>query len=153
MLDASPHDLDAHRLGLKAARRNRLDLISRTTGRLMSRMDAAAGVANAKVLLHPMTSRAVVHSSNHVATSVVDFHGRLGIERGRQDVEARRWGEAAVEVRDKVLETGAEGVDVAKRLGSETADRARTVTGKVASGIAERVLRRREDDGESRLDD
>jgi hypothetical protein len=112
----------------------------------MARMDAAAGAANAKVLLHPTTSRALVHSSNHVATAVVDFHGRLGIERGRQSLEARRWVDAAAEVRDKVVETGAGGVDAARHLGKETLDRARSVTGRLSSGIAERTLRRRADD-------
>lgn len=124
VLDASPDELDRHRLGLRAARKNRLELISRSTLRLMARMHAAAGFANTKVLLHPLTSRAVVDSSNHVATGVVDFHLRLGIERDRQSLEARRWVEAAAELRDKVLETGADGVDAAKRLGNESLDRA-----------------------------
>ena len=53
VLDASPEELDGHRLGLRAARQNRLELISRSTERLMARMDAAAGTANTKVLLHP----------------------------------------------------------------------------------------------------
>ena len=149
VLDASPDELDRHRLGLRAARQNRLELISRSTEHLMARMDAAAaGTANTKVLLHPTASRAVVHSSNHVATAVVEFHGRLGIERGRQSLEARRWADAAAEVKDKALETGAEGVDAARRLGNETLDRARSVTDKLSSGIAERALRRRGDDEE-----
>ncbi len=148
VLDASPEELDRHRLALRAARQNRLELITRSTERLMARMHAAAGTANTKVLLHPTTSRAVVHSSDHVATAVVDFHGRLGIERDRQSLEARRWVDAAAEVRDKVLETGAEGVDAARHLGNETLDRARSVTGKLSIGIAERALRRRGDDEE-----
>lgn len=75
----------------------------------------------------------------HDATAV------LGIERGRQSLDARRWVDAAAEARDKVLETGAEGVNAAKRLGNETLDRARSMTGKLSGGIAERVLRRRGD--------
>ncbi|KAB8186392.1 hypothetical protein [Microbispora catharanthi] len=148
VLDASPEELDRHRLALRAARQNRLELITRSTERLMARMHAAAGTANTKVLLHPTTSRAVVHSSDYVAIAVVDFQGRLGIERSRQSLEARRWVDAAAEVRDKVLETGAEGVDAARHLGNETLDRARSVTGKLSSGIAERALRRRGDDEE-----
>ncbi|MBO4271989.1 hypothetical protein [Microbispora triticiradicis] len=148
VLDTSPEELDRHRLGIRAARRNRLEIISRSTERLIARMDAAAGTANVKVLLHPTTSQAVVHSSNHVAIAVIDFHGRLGIERSRQSLEARRWVDAAVEVRDKVLETGAEGVDAARNLGNETLDRARSVTGKLSSGIAERALRLRGGDAE-----
>ncbi|MFF4350377.1 hypothetical protein [Streptomyces sp. NPDC001530] len=148
VLDASPDELDRHRLALRAARQNRMELISRSTERLMARVDAAVGTANAKVLLHPTASPAVVNSSNHVAIAVVDFHGRLGIERGRQSLDARRWVAAAAEARDKVLETGAEGVNAAWRLGNETLDRARSVTGNLSSGIAERVLRRRGDDEE-----
>jgi hypothetical protein len=146
VLDASPEELDRHRLALRTARNNRLELISRSTERLMARMDAAAGTANTKVLLHPSTSRDVVHSSNQVANAVVDFHGRLGIERGRQSVEARRWADAATEVTDKAREAGADGVDAARRLGNETLDQAKSATGKLSSRIAERALRRRKDE-------
>lgn len=54
-LDTAPDELGRHRLGLRAARPNRLDLVSRSTKRLMARMNAAAGTANMKVLLHPTT--------------------------------------------------------------------------------------------------
>jgi hypothetical protein len=143
VLDAAPDDLDGHRLGLKASRQKRLDIISRSTERLMARLDAAAGEANTKVLLHPTTSPAVVHSREHVASAVADFHGRLGIESGPRSLEAKRWVDAASEVRDKVLETGAERADVSRRLGSEALDRARSVQGRLSGGIAERALRRR----------
>lgn len=149
VLDATPDDLDQHRLGLRVARQNRLDLISRSTLRLMTRMNAAAVTANTKVLLHPTTCRDVVHSSNHVEVSVVAFHGRLGIERGRQSLEARRWADAATEARGKVLEMGAERVDAARRLGSDSLDRARSSTGKLSSEIAERARRRRAADEEN----
>jgi hypothetical protein len=49
-------------------------------------------------------------------------------------------------VRDKALETGADGVDAARRLGDETLDRAKSVTGKLSSRITERALRRRRDE-------
>src|SRR3954449_9798326 len=111
VLDVAPDDLDGHRLGLKAVRQKRLDTISQCTERLLARMDAAAGTANAKVLLNPIQSPAIVRSRGHVASAVTEFHGRLGIESGGQSVEARAWTAAATEFRDKVLETGAEGVD------------------------------------------
>jgi hypothetical protein len=148
VLDASPEDLDGHRLGLKAARQDRLEHISRSTERLVARMNAAAGAANAKVLLHPAKSPAVVRSSNQVVVGVNDLHGRLGIESGRQSSQARRWAEAAAEARDKALETGAKGVDAARGLGSEALDRAGSVKDRLSSGIAERVRRRRGDDEE-----
>ena len=146
VLDATPDELDRHRLALRAARNNRLDLISRSTERLMARMDAAAGTANTKVLLHPTSSREVVDSSNHVARDVVEFNGRLGIEGGRASLEARKWTDAATEVRDKAFDAGADGVDAARRLGGETFDRARSTTGRLSGRFTERVLRRRTDD-------
>ncbi|MEV4963647.1 MULTISPECIES: hypothetical protein [Streptomyces] len=148
VLDVSPEDLNEHRLGLKAARQDRLELILRTTERLLARMNAVADTANAKVLLHPAKSPAVVQSSNHVATCVCDFHALLGIEAGGQSSEARRWSHAAAEARDKALEAGSKGVDTARSLGSETLDRAGSVTDKLSSGIAERVRRLRGHDEE-----
>lgn len=170
VLDASPEELDQHRLGLKAARQQRLKLISQSTERLLARMDAAGEKANAKVLLHPGASRDVVQSSNQVAVLVTDFHGRLGLEQTRQSLDAKRWVDAVTEMKDRVfeagaesvdaarrlcnetadraktttdkaLETGMEGVDTARRVGSETLDVAKAVTGKLSSGIAERALR------------
>ncbi len=146
VLDASPEGLDGHRLGLRAARQNRLELISRSTERLVARMNAVAGTANAKVLLHPAKSPAVVQASNHVATGVHDFHMRLGIESGRRSSEVRRWADAAAEVRDKALETGAKGVGAARSLGNETLGRAGSVKDKLSGGIAERARRRRGDE-------
>jgi hypothetical protein len=153
VLDVSPEDLNQHRMALKAARQKRLELIAENTARLIERMDAAAGVANSKVLLHPNFSRAVVHSSNHVATSVVDFRGRLGIEESRDSLEARRWLVAVTDARDDVLETGAEGVEAAKRLGTETFDRARGISDRVTIKLAERALRRRGAEADPALGD
>lgn len=70
VLDAAPDELDGHRLGLRAARQERLEVISRSTEHLLARMEAAAGTANTKVLFHPSTSPAVVQSSNQVARAV-----------------------------------------------------------------------------------
>jgi len=65
-------------------------------------------------------------------------------------LEAKRWVDAASEVRDKVLETGAERVDASRRLGNEALDRARSVQGRLSSRIAERALRRCGGEGEER---
>ncbi|WP_329076900.1 hypothetical protein [Streptomyces niveus] len=146
VLDASPEELNGHRLGLKAARQDRQELILQSTERLVARMNAVAGAANAKVLLHPTKSPAVVQSSNHVAAGVHDFHERLGIESGRRSSEARRWVDAAAEARDKALGAGAKGLVAARSLGNETLDRASSVKGKLSSGIAERARRRRGDE-------
>ena len=145
VLDSSPDDLNQHRLGLKAARRNRLDLIAQCTGQLMARMQAAGaiGLANTNILLHPQTSRAVVESSNRVAAAAADFHERLGIERDRQHVGPKRWADALAEVRDKAIETGAGAVDNARTLGTGAVGKARTAAENLAIDLAEQALRRR----------
>jgi hypothetical protein len=137
VLDASPEELDGHRSGLKDARQDRLERITLSTERLVARMNAAADSANAKVLLNPAASPAVVRSSNHVSAVVHDFHGRLGVESGRQSAEVRGWTDAAAEAMDKVLEAGEEGVDAVRRVGSKALDQAGSATGKLSSGIAD----------------
>ena len=82
VLDVAPDDFDGHRMGLRAVRQKRLDTISQTTLRLLERMDAAAGLANAKVLLNPFESPAIVRSRGHVAGAVTRFHRPLGIVSG-----------------------------------------------------------------------
>ncbi|WP_210481531.1 hypothetical protein [Naasia sp. SYSU D00948] len=143
VLDAAASELDEHRLALRAARQNRLHLIARSTENLLGRVNAVAAKANKRVLLHPGKARSAVNSANRVASALMRFHGWLGIESEHESLQAKRWLEAAAEARDNVLETGADGVDAAKRLGNETLDRARTATGRLALGIAERALRPR----------
>jgi len=140
VLDASPDELDRHRLGLTTARQNRLELITRVTARLLAQMDETVRKANSKVLLNPRKSPAAVRSSNQVATDLLIFSGRLGIESGRQTSEAKRWGQAATEVRDEVLTTTADGVDAARRFGAKTFDQAAKALRAVGS-----LLQRKQD--------
>jgi len=148
VLDAAPDELDRHRVGLKAARLDRLDLISKSTEHLLARMNAAVETANSKVLFNPIQSPAVVEASNRVVSGVQEFNDRLGIEAGGQSSEARRWMGAAAEKWGKVRETGSEGLDTVKHLGSETRDQARSVKGKLSGRLAERKLRRHESDND-----
>jgi predicted transcriptional regulator len=146
VLDAADLDeLDRHRRGLQKARESRLELIERSTERLLGRMDAAAGRANAKVLLNPTAAPRVVRSSERAAVSVDEFHTRLGIESGRESWTARRWVDAAGDVRDRMVETGAEGIGAARRGGSEALVRARSMTSRLSDELAERTARRRAD--------
>jgi hypothetical protein len=109
-------------------------------------MNAAVGWANSKVLFNPKQSPAVVTSSNHVALEVHDFHELLGIEAGSASSAARRWKDAAAERRDSARATGASSVDTVMNLGGETRDQAKSVKDKLSKRIAERKLRRSEDD-------
>ena len=68
----------------------------------------------------------------------------MGLEAEEQTAEARRWGEAAGEVRDKALAASADGVDAAKRFGNSAADRARIAREEFAEKRAVRAAARRE---------
>nr|WP_210732353.1 hypothetical protein [Cellulomonas denverensis] len=139
VLDALPEELDRHRLALRTARRRRLDLIDQTLDRLAGRMAEAADRANQRVLLHPGSAPAVVESGERVRGELAAFRDGLGLSGEWESLAARRWLDAAGDVRDRALETGAEGLGVARRIGVETLGRTRAVTG----GIAERARRRR----------
>ncbi|MBM7387649.1 hypothetical protein JOE37_000643 [Clavibacter michiganensis] len=143
VLDASPEELDEHRLALHTVRQNRLAVIGRTTDRLLERMDIAAGTANAKVLLNPFDSRAVVGSSNRVATGVVQFNGLLGVADERASLEARRWLAAVGDTFDSARDQGAEGVDAARRLGVAAFGRGRAAADGLQLKLAAGALRRR----------
>lgn len=147
VLEIAPEELDRHRLALRTARQNRLEKIATSTAILLERAEDAANTANAKVLLRPGAAKTVVRSSNGVTTGVVEFRSRLGIEGEHESVEARRWVEAAADVRDgvqnSVKDTSSVGVQVAKRIGGGTAHRARSVRGNISREIGERIQRRR----------
>lgn len=94
VLGTSPADLDGHRFALSDTRKKRRELILRKTDQLTDRMHAAAGIADSNVLLHLGTSRAVVDSAVYVGIALDDFHRPLGIESGRDSLEATRWRDA-----------------------------------------------------------
>ena len=143
VMDDAPDELEQHRVALRMARQNRRDAFARSTATLLARVDQAAGTANSKVLLNPFDARTVVRSCNTVGASVEDFRELLGLDGGHQQVDARRWRDAAADARDQVLESGADGVDTARRFGIGTLGRARAATGRVSSGISEAAARRR----------
>ncbi|MGW9167350.1 hypothetical protein [Agromyces sp. NPDC055658] len=141
VLDASPDELDKHRIALQTARQRRLELIATTTVQLVARMDAAANRANAKVLLNPVSAKVVVHASNQVAAGVGDLHVTLGVADERTALEARRWSAAAIDARDDVVGAGKDGLQAAGRFGTEALESARTTTGRLAEKLANRLQR------------
>lgn len=159
VLDASPDEVDDHRRGLEEARRKRLTDIGVATERLLARIVAAAGTANEKVLLHPAASPKTVRASERVSGSILDFHGLLGLETTREDVEVRRWSSAAGDVRDRALETGGHGVGAVRRGGGAAFGRVRTGAqgaGKSVRALPGRVRSARDrarDDREEAADD
>lgn len=109
VLEVFPEKLADHRRGLRMARQEQLELISRCTEHLLDRIDAAVGLANVKMLRSLTKSLAVVESGNQLATGVNDFHGLLGIEADLRSWEARDLGPFA--------EKGAQAIQVTKDKG------------------------------------
>lgn len=148
VMDSAPQDLDGHRLGLKVARQKRLETIAHSTDALLSRMNAAVGAANAKVLFHPSASPTVARHGEQFAGAVTELHTRLGIASGVQVVEAKSWGEAVVGARDAALIAAAQGVDASKRAGGATrrvsegaVGKARALASRASSEVSDRVRR------------
>lgn len=146
VMDSSPDELDSHRIGLTQARQNRTDLISRTTAQLLQRIDSTSKLKDTQVLLNPFSSRAITEGANSVGLAIGQFHKHLGFDGDRDSLEARRWRDAAGATRDRVLDAGASGAGAAAKLGNETVDRARTLGGKIAGDLAEKLSRPRSKD-------
>ncbi len=148
VLDASPEELDRHRLGLQAARRVRLQSIAEATQSALARLDAAAQTANAKVLVHPAKAPAIATNCSEAATAVVHLNLALGIGEDAEAPHTRRWTQAVRESGGKAVVTGAKGVDIAKRAGGGTAKGAKRAAGRAKgagakAGEPARAIRRR----------
>ncbi|WP_223690723.1 hypothetical protein [Leifsonia poae] len=148
VLDSAPDDLDRHREAIQAGRRKRRDLIASTTQGLLKRMDAAAGLANTKVLLHPIKAGAVVRSGNEVGIDVADFNSRLGIQEGRDALEAKRWGEAVGDARDAVAHTASTSAAATARFSAEAFANAKSVASGVSANIAEHLPGKPDEDSD-----
>ncbi|WP_146081956.1 hypothetical protein [Pseudoclavibacter sp. Z016] len=148
-LESSVADLESHRVGVLTARRDRLIHISQTTTVLLQRMQITADMANGRVLLNPFAAVNVVRLSSGVAGAVADFHDRLEIEDDERSLEARRWLDAAIDVRDTGIELVGDRLGEAKRFGTQGVDRARNAAGHAALRFANRALRRTQAEGDS----
>ncbi len=124
VLDASPEELESHHTGLLKARANRLERIGRSTAALLTQMNETVSKANSKVLFNPFDAPAAVKASNQVMAEVHSLRGRLGIGDGHRAADAKRWGQAAGEVMEKVRVGTVGGAGAATRFGDQTLDRA-----------------------------
>ncbi len=145
VLDASPEELDRHRVGLAKARAKRRDQILQTTTRLLARIDAMAKLTNGEILRNPFNAQTVMKTVERTGSDIVKFHAVLGVSAERVELEAKSWIGAAAEVRDGAIEAGAEGVKVAVRVSSSTVENVRQGAGRLAADVSRRLLRKEED--------
>lgn len=143
VLESSPEQLEQHRIAVHTSRERRRADIGRHAMRLVTQIDAAAEVANAKVLLHPMSAKEIVTAGNQVGSAVSLFTERLGIAQTRQDIAARKWSSAAGDTKDRAVRKSSEGVAAVKQFGSERLDQARGAGSRLTAKRPEIQLRRR----------
>ncbi|CAB4323042.1 MAG: hypothetical protein F2520_03900 [Actinobacteria bacterium] len=146
VLDASPDELDRHRLGLHSARQDRRELFAERLDPLFVQMSEAVRVANAKVLLNPIQSPSVISSSNVIAEQVISFLDLLEIESSSASAEARQWKEAASEHWDKARVVGSQGITQAKKLGGDAREGAAALKGKLSGRIPGRKRSTQDDE-------
>lgn len=168
--DASPEELDQHRVGLRLARLNRLDAIGSACRHLVGRMREASIRANQKVLFNPFASPKVVGASNQVVVAVLELEKRLDLVTDTETAEARRWITAVVDTRDHAVESGQDALDTVRRRSAEAVERTTEVrvraldagadgvaraseaTSRLFGGLADRARRRQGVDDEAQVD-
>lgn len=130
VLKSTPEELENHRLGIHAARQKRVESAGGVTTALLNQLSGVAEHANAEILMKPMNAPAVVKATNEVAQSVLQFERILEIQNEFNSVDAKRWSEAADEVKNKAIEKGTIGVEAAKRISGEAAQKGKNLKAK-----------------------
>lgn len=142
VLDASPDELDQHRMGLKSARKDHLDFVLEATDYLLARMKTAMEKANTKILFNPLQSPTVIRAGNQIFSGVHDLRDLLGIESDVDSSEARRWADAASERWGQVRDQSSDGLSKAKELGSSAGEKALSVKASLTGKLANRKNRK-----------
>lgn len=133
VLEADPERVDRHRVGLEAAREDRQDRVARETAHLMARLDASAGAADARVLLHSVTSRSVVGSVNEIGGVVDELRALLGIVSDREARASTRWRDAVRDPQQLMTAAAEAGRVAATGLGIAATALAVTAAAKLAA--------------------
>lgn len=138
VMELAPAEVEAHLLGLRAARSQRLTIFRTATEGLLGRIAKAVERANSKVLFNPLKSPAVIASGNRVGASIHDFRLVLSIESEHQSTEARRWVDAASEQLDSLREGTSSGLDAVRSASTDARRHAATAKNKLADKFAKR---------------
>jgi hypothetical protein len=147
VFDASPDELDRHRMGLKTAREDRFVKIATSTHRMLNSMNVATNKANLKVLFNPRDSKNVVTVANQVAGQIDKFHETLAIGPGWDDVEARPWRVAASDAVDKTRVIAAKGIGVAKNFTQDAGGHAQSLREKISGKLSDQFPQKDDNEG------
>lgn len=115
LLSDSPDDLEDHRSALTTARQKRLQLVAESVAKLQQALDAAAVLANKKTLFNPFESPKLILTLNRISESLGTFQEALELARQSDAFLTRLWSEAALDLRNDVVETS-------KKVGAATVE-------------------------------
>lgn len=136
VLETDPESIDDYRKGLRKAREARGAQILDATHTLLERIETASAHANTKVLLNPLSARTVVTSLGQTAVSIAEFQEVVGGTGIYEALEAKRWTESVLETKDRLVDSGAKGIEAAKDLGSSANETLRVGQNKFFTGVA-----------------
>lgn len=136
MAQSAPEELNEHRKAIKITRKHRMDVITQTTTKLLDCIRITVAAANQQVLLHPKASPQTVNDCNLIREDINDFGKSLGLVEAEDSLTSRPWLDAARDTTAKVMNASKSGVDTAKDLGIQLADRTREVGGVISHTIA-----------------
>ena len=125
VIDGTPDEIDQHRLGLQAARAERITAVREATEKVLERIQTAIDAANSKVLFNPVQSPKVVTIGNDIAEEILGIWWLLGVGEDRASAEAARWSVAAGEQLER-----------ARQLGTSSAETARATASRISGKLS-----------------
>ncbi|NDD96672.1 MAG: hypothetical protein EBZ93_04135 [Actinobacteria bacterium] len=146
IMDTNPEDLDNHRIGLKAARANRMGAIAQALEGMLGKVSESVERANAKVLFNPLQTPKTVESCRGIALAIIEVSSVFGLSTQEQSSEARKWVDAASERIEATRKVTADTAVAVQNARKEAVSTAKVLKGKVSEKLAER--RRRPDETE-----
>jgi hypothetical protein len=146
VMDTYPDDLDNHRIGLKAARTNRLGAIAMALETILGKVSESVERANAKVLFNPLQTPKTVESCRSIALTIIEISVLFGISTQDQSSEARKWVDAASERIEATRKVTADTAVAVQHISKEAASTAKLLKGKVSDKLAERKRRPADDE-------
>lgn len=144
VMDASPADLDNHRIGLKAAREKRVRTIAVALEGMLGRLGESVERANSKVLFNPIQTPKTIDSCRTIAVSIIEVSAIFGFTTPEQKAEAKRWVDAASERIDATRQATAGTAEAVQHVGKEAAATAKALKSKMTEKLTERQRRKDE---------
>jgi len=142
----APEDLDKHRIGLRAARQMRIDLISKELRDLFAVANDVADRANSRVLYNPLESPKTIDVCNSVSMAIGGLSQALNLKGLSPQIEARRWRVAASEQIENARQIATDVASTVQSASKEATAATKSVKSKLVEKLGERKRRPADDE-------